>query len=183
MIIRQIMLAAAFTFVISAAAVAADLKIVSFSGPVTIKNAKGVSTTYRAGDTIPPIAPGDSISVQGGQAVFETKGLKITANDGASFTVSGNDGALSVTSNGGLVGVTKADGTVVILTSGQTFTSTPPAPKQNDASKPETKKEKAPKVIVEAPPLIPVDDAPPANHPAPPPPPLQEQTVVSPSAP
>jgi hypothetical protein len=176
------MLAAAFTFVISTAAVAADLKIVSFSGPVTIKSAKGVSTTYRVGETIPAIAPGDSISVQGGQAVFETKLMKITANDGASFTLSGDDGALSVTSNAGLVGVTKADGTVVVLTAGQTVT-TYAAPEPRPSPKPEPKTQKPPKVIVEAPPLIPVNDAPPANHPAPPPPPLQEQTVVSPSAP
>lgn len=132
------------------------MKLVSSSGPITIKTAKGV-TTVNPGDPMPPLATGDVVTVVSGQAVFSAGDETVTVGAGSAFSVAFGKNTVSISPTSGTVSVAKGE-TVTQVKVGETS------------------------VAKTTPPVIPSQAAAPSNNAAPAPTPSQQKSI-SPSVP
>lgn len=119
--IRKAVLALALV-ALAAAANAASMKVLSFTGTLTIKNKAGKTVTVKAGEKAPAIKAGDTVTVDEGSAVLSSNGETITAGAGTQTVWDGKN--LDVVK--GSVTVTKGAETKTVL-AGQTLEVVVPA--------------------------------------------------------
>lgn len=195
MTLRTALLPAALICLSAVAAnAAATLTLTSITGTVIIKTRDGNSITVKPGDVAPAIRAGDRVSVESGEAVFESKGIKVSADAGSQFSVRAGKGIqiasigrtpVSITVNA-QTAILKSGDTVSVLGKSLTVVegsvSVTNAVGQTIIVPAGQTVSPAPSVTSQSTPFAPGTND---NPPAPPPPPTQEAAVapISPSAP
>jgi hypothetical protein len=115
--IRSGLMAVAALAISAVVASASSLKLASFTGTVVIKTQEGKTITVKPGDKAPEINTGDQVSVESGQAVFESKGVKVSADAGSAFTLQPGKG-VQIAASGTSPVMVSAGGDTASLKSG-----------------------------------------------------------------